>query len=147
MKTSVKFVSQIVMLSLLFCAALASASSENQHTVGDVTIHYNAFGSSTIPSEVAAAYGLTRSKRTGLVNISVVKNGQSVTANIFGHGKNLLGQLKELSFKEIIEENSIYYIATFNYSNEEQVMFDLQVQAEKTGQLIPLAFKQQFFVD
>ena len=140
--------SATVKLSAFACTLLlffSLSSNANQHTVGDITIHYNALSTALIPAEVAAQYKITRSGRTGLVNISVMKNGEPVIANIFGHGKNLAGQLKELAFKEIREEKSVYYIATFSFSDGEKLSFDLQVQADKKGKLIPLQFKQQLY--
>ena len=132
----------------LLIAAFAHVSlSANVQKVGGITIHYNALSSSNIPSEVAAQYGITRSGRTGIINIAVQKDGKPVMANIFGHGKNLAGQLKELAFKEIKEENAIYYIATFTFSNGEKLSFDLQIQAEKQGKLLPVSFKQTLYAD
>lgn len=122
-------------------------SFANQHSVGDITIHYNALSTANIPAEVASQYGITRSERTGLINISVMKKDTPVIANIFGHGKNLAGQLKELAFKEIKEDKAIYYIATFTFRNSEKLTFDLQIQAEKKGILLPLQFKQQLFAN
>ena len=121
--------------------------SANVQKVGDITIHYNALSSRNIPAEVASQYGITRSGRTGIINIAVQKGDKPVIANIFGHGKNLAGQLKELAFKEIKEENAIYYIATFTFSNGEKLSFDLQVQAEKQGKLLPVSFKQTLYAD
>ncbi|MET1257138.1 DUF4426 domain-containing protein [Aliikangiella maris] len=138
------YLSFLFALTLLVFSPLASTTP---HTIGDITIHYNALSSSNIPPEVASQYGITRSQKTGIINISVQKNGKPVIANIFGHGKNLAGQLKELAFKEIKEDNAIYYIAAFNFSNAEKLSFDLQVQPEKQGILIPLQFKQQLFAD
>ena len=130
-----------VVLGLVFC----QIASANTHTVGDITIHYNALGTSHIPAEVASQYGITRSGRTGIVNIAVQNKGKPVIANIFGHGQNLAGQLKKLAFKEIKEENAIYYIATFTFVHGEKLSFDLQVQSEKQGKLIPVKFKQEMF--
>ncbi len=139
-----QFKNLIFVILLSLCSLTAQA---NQHTIGDVTIHYNAFNASIIPAEVAAQYKIARSARSGVVNISVLKNGKPIIANIFGHGKNLAGQLKELAFKEIKEDKAVYYIASFTYGNGEQLIFDLKVQPEKKDLLIPLRFKQQLFVD
>lgn len=140
-------IQHLLLLSLSLLFVFSFPATANQHTVGDVTIHYNALNSALISPEVASQYGITRSGRTAIVNISVMKNDKPVVANIFGHGKNLTGQLKELAFKEIKEEEAIYYIATLTFSNAEKLSFDLQVQAEKAGALIPLQFKQQLFTE
>jgi len=139
-----------ILKSLIFAIGslfIAPLSYANVHTIGDITIHYNALSSANIPAEVAAAYKIRRSGRTGLVNITVMKNGKPVIANIFGNGKNLTGQLKALAFKEIREEQAVYYIATFTFSNGEKLSFDLQVQPERKGKLIQLNFKQELYVD
>ena len=137
-----------IQLCLFVLTALFSLStSANEQTVGDITIHYNALSTSNISPEVAKQYGITRSARNALVNIAVQKNGKPVVANIFGHGKNLAGQLKELAFKEVKEENAIYYIATLTFTQGEKVSFDLQVQPEKEGKLLPLSFKQELFAN
>jgi len=133
--------------SIIGIALLTLSVNANQHSVGDVTIHYNALSTANIPAEVASQYKITRSNRTGMVNISVMKNDKAVEANIFGNGKNLAGQLKELAFKEVREEDSVYYIATFTFTNKETIRFDLQVQPERKGKLIPLQFKQQLYAD
>ena len=135
----------MLILPLLVVVPLFAAA--NQQTVGDVTIHYNVLSSAFISAEAATQYGITRSKRTGIVNISVKKNGKAVIANIFGNGKNLTAQLKKLAFKEIKEGDAIYYIATFSFRNKERLSFDLQVQPEKKGKLLSLKFKQQLYTE
>jgi len=133
---------------------LLSSSLVNsaEHTFENYTVHYSLLNSSFIQPEIATQYGIKRSKNIALLNISVLRKETSdkdtpVISNIFGHGKNLLGQLKELSFKEIKEVNAIYYIATFPINNGERLSFDLQVQPNKKGKLIPIVFKEQVFVD
>ncbi len=133
------------LVKLLILGLVCSSGLANEHQVDDVTIYYNAFNSVSIPAEVASQYSITRSNKVGIINISVLKDGKAVIANIFGHGKNLVGQLKALSFKEIKEDQAIYYIATFNFTSQEKITFDLKVQPGKEGNLIPLQFKQQLF--
>ena len=123
-----------------------------EHTVGDYTIHYNLINSSFIEPKVATQYGLKRSKNIGLLNISVVKKSDDekvigVVSNILGHGVSLSGQLKPLAFKEIREDTAIYYLATIPIRNGERLSFDLQVQPEKQGKLIPIKFKEQIYID
>ncbi|MCW8880076.1 MAG: DUF4426 domain-containing protein [Kangiellaceae bacterium] len=133
------------LFSIFVAMAFSQLVIANTHTVGDITIHYNALSTSHLSAEVASQYGITRSGRTGIVNIAVQNKGKAVIANIFGHGQNLTGQLKNLAFKEIKEENAIYYIAIFTFINGEKLSFDLQVQPEKQGKLIPVQFKQELF--
>ncbi len=124
----------------------------NEHRVGEYTVHYNLLNSSFIQPKIATQYGIKRSKNIGMLNISVIKESDNgakaaVVSNIFGHGASLAGQVKSLAFKEIKEAEAIYYIATFPISDRERLSFDLQVQPEKVGKLIPLKFKEQVYVD
>ncbi len=140
-------VCRIGLLILPLLAVFSLSAADNQRNVGDITIHYNVLSAALIPAEVALLYDITRSSRTGIVNISVKKNGKAVVANIFGNGKNLTAQLKKLSFKEIKEGDAVYYIATFSFRNKENLIFDLQVQPEKKGKLLSLKFKQQLYTE
>jgi len=138
------------LFSILFL--FSSHLVANEQTVGEYTVHYNLLNTSFIEPNIATQYGIKRSKSIGMLNISVLKksdNGEetAVISNIFGHGASLAGQVKSLSFKEVKEADAIYYIATFSINDGERLSFDLQVQPEKVGKLIPLKFKKQVFVD
>ena len=61
----------LAMLYLFQPAAFAESSS----SVGDYIVHYNAVSTEALPPAVARAYGITRSKNRGLLNISVLKKG------------------------------------------------------------------------
>jgi len=140
------------LLSLAILFVTSSLVNSAEHTFENYTVHYSLINSSFIQPEVATQYGIKRSKNLAFLNISVLKKktddtNTPVISNIFGHGKNLIGQLKELSFKQIKEKDAIYYIATFPISNGERLAFDLKVQPEKKGKLIPIVFKEQVFID
>jgi len=110
-------------------------------------IHYNAFNSAMLSPEVASQYGIKRSTSLGVLNISVMNaSEQSVTAFVKGNAKNSLSQLKILTFHKITEGAAIYYIATFNFADKEQLVFDIVVVPEGKKKTTKLSFSQQFFV-
>jgi len=88
----------------------------------------------------------------GLVNITVIDTSlpgdetHAVAIEIQGTARNLLGNIKELTFKEIREGTAIYYIAEVNHRNEETFTFDISV-SNSQGLKSDLSFKQKFFVD
>jgi hypothetical protein len=144
-----KFAALFIIASI---AVLSSKIAAEQHTVGDFTVHYSLINTSFLEPEVATQYGLKRSKNIAMLNISVLKKsdaemGTPVICNVFGNGRSLSGQFKELAFREIKEDKAIYYIATFAIGNGERLSFDLQIQPEKQGKLIPIKFKQQVYTD
>ncbi|MDQ7049587.1 MAG: DUF4426 domain-containing protein [Enterobacterales bacterium] len=141
---------KITLAFILFFASFSLFAEE--HTVGEFTVHYNLLNSSLIEPEIATQYGIKRSKNIALLNVSIIQKsdkpeGTAVIANIFGHGASLAGQVKELAFKEVKEGTAIYYLATFPINNGERLSFDLQIQPNKQGKLIPLKFKRKVYVD
>ncbi len=138
--------------ALAVLVLISTSSRAEQHTVGEFTVHYSLFNTSFLTAEVANQYGIKRSKRIAMLNISIIHNAgkpneTAVISNVFGNGVSLAGQLKQLAFREVKEENAIYYLATFPINNGERLSFDLKVQPLKTGKLIPIKFKQQVYID
>ncbi len=67
-------------------------------------------------------------------------------AKLTGHAKNLIGNLRELSFKQVKEGNAIYYLAEVPISNEEMLTFDIDVDAGLKG-AGKLTFSQKFYTE
>jgi len=136
-------------VALLLAVISTPAAAENMKKMGNMNIHYIALGATFFTPEVARAYGIERSKYNGLVNISVLDNTKDGTpakvVTITGTARNLLGQKKELNFKEVKEGDAIYYLAQVSYRNDETISFDLMVSDGKESH--NLKFKQKFYVD
>ena len=111
-------------------------------------MHYIAFPSTFIQPKIAKAYNLERSGYKGVVNISILKNDAdktAQTAKLTGTAKNLLGNKQTLTFKEVKEGESIYYLAQVDYTNEEILRFEIEIQ--QSNQFQKLQFQQKFYVD
>ena len=138
---------KILFFTLLATLSLPSFAGQKQD-FANLEVHYIALPSTFIEPYIATQYGLKRSKYTGLVNISVLdKNQKSVPieANLIGSGRNLIGQIEDLKFKKIKEGKSIYYIATYPFTNEEIVKFDVQIKAQ--GKTHRLKFQHKYYVE
>lgn len=135
------------MLCLLSSAFTANAEQMYQRNNWD--IHYIAFPSTFIQPKIAKAYELERSGTNGIVNISVLDNTQTPTKplsmTVTGSYRNLVGNIGELTFKEVIEKDAIYYLAEFPYSNQETFRFQITVSDGKRTETIK--FQDQFYVD
>ncbi|MBY5921802.1 DUF4426 domain-containing protein [Ferrimonas balearica] len=137
---------------LLSLTVALPAAAEQVQKVGKYAVHHVAFGSTFLTPEIARTYDITRSRYVGLVNITVIDTSlpgdetHAVAVKIQGTARNLLGNVKNLSFKEIREGTAIYYIAEVGHRNEETFTFDIEVS---NGQDLSteLTFKQKFFVD
>lgn len=137
---------QLIGLSLLF-AFHSIAFAESSQTIGDYIVHYNAISTESLPPAVARAYGITRSKNRGLLNISVLKKGgnfEGVEATIDVSATNLTGQLRDIKLRKIQEQNAVYYISEFSVADQETLDFSIKVTTadNKTGNM---KLRQQFF--
>ena len=148
MKTILSKTVQFILLSFLL-SIHSQAFAESSQTVGDYIVHYNALSTESLPPAVARAYGITRSKNQGLLNISVLKKGgnfEGAEANITVSATNLTGQLRNLELRKIEEQNAIYYISVFSVADQETLDFSIKVTTtdNKTGNI---KLRQQFYVN
>ncbi|MBC3767816.1 DUF4426 domain-containing protein [Neptunicella marina] len=137
------------LLLLVVCFGLvnSSANAEQFEKLGNWDVHYIVLPSTFIAPDIAKNYQIQRSKYQPLVNISVLdsesKDAQSVA--ISGTATNLLGQVKQLEFQQVKEQNAIYYLAQFNVQDEELWRFNIEVRHGNQTQI--LKFKQKIYVE
>lgn len=136
-----------ILIGLLTLMLALPAVAERKHSVGEHDVHYSAFNSSFLQPDIAAAAGLVRSKSQGVVNVSVLKAGKPVAAQVSGSVKNLLGQDYPLTFKQLKEgDEAIYYLAQFPFESREVLRFNLNVRPSGAAP-IDFDFTQEFFPD
>ena len=136
-----------ILIGLLTLMLALPAVAERKHSVGEHDVHYSAFNSSFLQPDIAAAAGLVRSKTQGVVNVSVLKAGKPVAAQVSGSVKNLLGQDYPLTFKQLKEgDEAIYYLAQFPFESREVLRFNLNVRPSGAAP-IDFDFTQEFFPD
>ncbi|MCW8335885.1 DUF4426 domain-containing protein [Vibrio paucivorans] len=138
-------------ITLILVSFLALPTWAGQFkTIKDVEVHYSAFNSTFLTPQVARSYQLKRNGYSAIINISVLDNSQAgkpaTEANIIGHSRNLIGNTRELSFKQVKEGDAIYYLAELPISNEETLTFDLDINAGNKG-TGKLKFSQKFYVE
>lgn len=136
----------IVLVSFLSMTSIMVQAEQLLKTEA-YNIHYNAYNSAMLSPEIAKQYGIQRSSSQGVINIAILdKADLAVSAFLEGHAKNNLSQMRELKFKKITEGAAIYYIATFNFTDKEQLTFNLYIVPKGETQNTKLSFSQQFFV-
>jgi hypothetical protein len=121
----------IMLICVLSLSANAAdyAKPTRQETFGDVTVYYNAFASSTLSTEVAAASDLIRSKTLSVLNITVLKAGKPAPSVVAGTYKDLTGRPKPLMFKQVTDKGWVSYIAQFPVQQAETYTFNIDVKA------------------
>ena len=140
-----KTIKLLILSTLLMSASLFAGQSKD---FGNLEVHYIALPSTFLQPNITKIYDIKRSAHTGLVNIAVLDKHQKLKAqkaHFTGTGKNLIGQSVELKFQEIVEGESIYYIATYQFTNEEIVNFDIKIKTDKKTN--KLKFQHKFYVE
>ncbi len=138
-------------ITILLLALIALPSFAGQFkTIKDVEVHYSAFNSTFLTPQVARSYKLTRNGYSAILNISVLDTSSlgkpAASAQVSGNVRNLIGNIRKLEFREIKEADAIYYLAEFPITNEENLTFDIDVNASTKG-AGKLKFSQKFYVE
>ncbi|WP_458128711.1 DUF4426 domain-containing protein [Pseudomonas sp. Z2-11] len=117
--------------------------AERKEVFGDVTVHYNTFNSTFLTPDIAKAAELIRSKNQGVINVSVLKGGKPLIAQVSGTVKDLTSKTVTLTFRQVTEPGAIYYIAQYPVDQQETRTFEIKVQ---TGDKInTINFNQELF--
>lgn len=124
----------------------AGASSAD---IGDHVVHFNALSTDQLPPDIASAYGIKRSKNNAMLNVSVIRKSDNaaVPAKVDVKTKNLTGQLKNITMRQIDEQDAIYYIGNTTIANRETLVFDISVIPEGSTRASEVRFKREFFAD
>jgi len=139
-----RFIVRFLSFALLICVSFGSYANSISK-FGDYVIHHNAVPTDILLPEVARAYKIKRSKNRGMVNIVVQHKGKPAKAKVTGTGVNLNSQLKHLEFKEVVDGDVTYYIASFRVTNKETINFKIKVQPTGTDKTYTVTHKKEFF--
>ena len=141
--------SRLLTVPLLIFAGSLSADDRPFSEFGDYRVYYSAFNSSFVSPEVAAAYDIVRGRDRGLVNIAVMPAGAigGRPAVVKGKVANIFAQSQELKFLEVREGDAVYYLAPFNFENEDSLTFNITVKPNPDMPSYTLSFQRTFYRD
>ena len=127
-------------------AQAAGATSTN---IGDHVVHFSAQSTDQLPPEVARAYNIVRSKNRAMLNVSVLRasDNKPVAADVSVKTVNLTGQLKNITMRQIDEQEAIYYIGEVAVANRETLNFDISITPDGVDTASVVRFQRQFFTD
>src|SRR5690554_4412431 len=139
---------------LMLIAGVATAQqgpAQSPQRFGDLLIYHNTFNSSYLQPEIAAAAGLQRGPRQGVVNIAVQRQTndgmQVVDAKVEGTVKNLIQQTTPLKFIRIQEQDAIYFVANYTAAQRGLLQFEVRIQADDKAPVRTVRFQQEFHPD
>ena len=123
--------------------------AEQKQTYGKFDIHYVASNTAMLTPTIAKAYNIQRSKSRGIITVAVrdMEKDAASEALVRGSVKNPIGQLQALNFTKVVDQQAIYYIATFSFADEQKMNLDILVSPDGVPDTHVLQFEQQFFVE
>lgn len=149
---------KILCLSLLSTLALLPISSWAQDMaatstrVGDYIVHHSVFNSSFLTPEIAGIYGLTRGADKAIVNVAVTDANAGASSfglpvQVSGMARNLMQQQTKLVFQTIEEADATYYIALFEFDDQEIMHFDIDVTLPGAARAKEINFTKKMYED
>lgn len=141
----------LLLCSLFFALASVAETGESMQQFGDYQVHYNVFNTTFLTPEIASEYGIVRSKKTALMNISVLKKQadgtyKGVLAKVSGDHFDLVKK-EVLKFQEVREENAVYYLSSFDIVHRIDVYFTVNVQVEGESNTFTVKFQKRLYRD
>lgn len=126
------------------------AADEPEKIFTDYKVLYSAFNSSFISPKVANTYNIIRGKDRGLVNIAVLPHDAKPgtggkPALVSGYVKNIIAQQQKLEFFQVNEGSATYYLAPFQFENEDFMTFKIQVQPDPNKPADEISFQRTFY--
>ena len=118
--------------------------AEQKVQLGEYEVHYSVINSTFLQPEVAERYKIVRAEKRAVITISVLHDESvAVPTGVSGSFTNLLSQRMTLDFELIEEGTARYYLASFLFTSEEPLTFDIEVQIEE--ERTSFQFKQKVF--
>ena len=124
----------LVVLSVV-CALPWSVVAGQKETPEHI-VYFSSIDSRLVPPLVARAHGLPRGPRYLTVSVSVhaLDSQTAVSALVRGEVTNLLAQQVDLQFREIREQDALYYLATHTADQQDTHHYRLIVQPQGMAQ-------------
>lgn len=123
---------RILLLTLVLLTPVSQADTSK--IFGKYEVHYSVLNTTFLTPQVAAAYGVVRGKDKALINIAIRENlpggkDKAKRAIVSGNSFDLIHR-KELAFEEIVEQDSVYYIAELSFLDKELLAFTIKIQPD-----------------
>lgn len=142
---------------LLLLAGAVSAQTQAPNSIetskvfGNYEVLYSVFPSTTLTEQVAAAYHIVRGKDRAVVNIVVRKRlpgGGDIAqkAAVTGTYSDLI-QTKPLQFREVDEQDAVYYLAELRHTDRELLRFDVKVQPDPQAAPYVVTFTRKLYIE
>ena len=109
----------------------------------DYEINYSAFSAEQIDKNIVMRHELGFSRKDIIVIINIFPNRKLDTVLLTGSAKTLFGDITRLNFKRILEEDTVFYLASLETSEEDFISFNLDITLPNKEK-IPIKFVRRY---
>jgi hypothetical protein len=140
------------LLTLTLGLLLFAQAQAGQEDFGDYQVHWSVFPSTFLDPEVARANNLQRSRGIGIINISIMTEGEHgqirpVGGQVQGQVANDIQQVNFLAFRRIQEGDAVYFIAQYQYRSGDLMTFNITARPTGHNRDLPVRFSHTLFND
>ncbi|QFS85644.1 hypothetical protein FIU96_02165 [Marinobacter sp. THAF39] len=140
------------LLTLTLGLLLFAQAQAGQEDFGDYQVHWSVFPSTFLNPEVARANNLQRSRGIGIINISIMTEGEHgqirpVGGQVQGQVTNDIQQVNFLAFRRIQEGDAVYFIAQYQYRSGDLMTFNITARPTGHNRDLPVRFSHTLFND
>jgi len=150
-KTGVILVAVALTPMLLVLPRHGRGEDANDRDFGDYVVHFSAISTDQLLAGVASQYGIERSARRGLLNVSVERKGapapHTVSADVVAEVRDLSGHRQPVPVRETSENGDIDYLGEFPLGGSGTYLFTLRVTPPGRVQPYVVTFNQDYVVD
>lgn len=137
---------------LAFGLLTLAQAQAGQTDFGEYQVHWSVFPSTFLDPEVAKANNLQRSRGIGMINISIMTEGEhgqirTVGGQVEGQVANDIQQVNFLAFRRVQEGDSVYFIAQYQYRHGDLMTFNIKARPSGHNRDLPVRFTHTLFND
>ena len=140
------------LLTLTLGLLLLAQAQAGQEDFADYQVHWSVFPSTFLDPEVARANNLQRSRGIGIINISIMTEGEHgqirpVGGQVQGQVTNDIQQVNFLAFRRIQEGDAVYFIAQYQHRPGDLMTFNITTRPTGHNRDLPVRFSHTLFND
>ncbi|GGC70017.1 DUF4426 domain-containing protein [Marinobacter halophilus] len=140
------------LLTLVLGLFMLTQAQAGQTDFGKYQVHWSVFPSTFLDPQVAKDNNLQRSRSIGIINISIMTEGEHgqirpVGGQVEGQVSNDIQQVNFLAFRRIQEGDAVYFIAQYQYRTGDLMTFNLKARPAGHNQDLQVRFSHTLFND
>lgn len=133
---------------VLCISTLATAPAWGQsHEVksGAYTLRASTVASNMLAASTAREHGIERSPTRGVLNVTLMKDQQTVAAEVEASARSLTGKSRPITLKPTTVNAYVSYTGSYDFVHGEVLDFNIKATPEGAGEPLNLSFRERMW--